>query len=166
MEKLGGLIKQMPKTAILFLIGAIAIGGMPPFNGFVSEFILYNGLIEGLKTGDITQTRLVILSFAGLSLIGGLSILTFSKTFGVVFLGSPRKKLHTDPQEVSKIMLFPQYIIVAVMLLVAFFPRFFLNNIQYILQDGLKNIAIFSSVASYSDNIVAVNYYLLYCWSL
>jgi formate hydrogenlyase subunit 3/multisubunit Na+/H+ antiporter MnhD subunit len=161
MEKLGGLIKQMPKTAILFLIGAIAIGGMPPFNGFVSEFILYNGLIEGLKTGDITQTSLVILSFAGLSLIGGLSILTFSKTFGVVFLGSPRKKLHTDPQEVSKIMLFPQYIIVAVMLLVAFFPRFFLNNIQYILQDGLKNIAIFSSVASYSDNIVAVNYYFI-----
>ncbi|HNZ72765.1 MAG TPA: proton-conducting transporter membrane subunit, partial [Prolixibacteraceae bacterium] len=161
MEKLGGLIKQMPKTAILFLIGAVAIGGMPPFNGFVSEFILYNGLIEGLKTGDITQTSLVILSFAGLSLIGGLSILTFSKTFGVVFLGSPRKKLHTDPQEVSKIMLFPQYIIVAVMLLVAFFPRFFLNNIQYILQDGLKNIAIFSSVASYSDNIVAVNYYFI-----
>lgn len=161
MEKLGGLIKQMPKTAILFLIGAVAIGGMPPFNGFVSEFILYNGLIEGLKTGDITQTSLVILSFSGLSLIGGLSILTFSKTFGVVFLGSPRKKLHTDPQEVSKIMLFPQYIIVAVMLLVAFFPRFFLNNIQYILQDGLKNIAIFSSVASYSDNIVAVNYYFI-----
>lgn len=161
MEKLGGLIKQMPKTAILFLIGAIAIGGMPPFNGFVSEFILYNGLIEGLKTGDITQTSLVILSFAGLSLIGGLSVLTFSKTFGVVFLGSPRKKLHTVPQEVSKIMLFPQYIIVAVMLLVAFFPRFFLNSIQCILQDGLKNIAIFSSVASYSDNIVAVNYYFI-----
>src|SRR3989339_562300 len=42
MEKLGGLIKSMPRTAGLFLIGAIAIGGIPPFNGFVSEFLIYS----------------------------------------------------------------------------------------------------------------------------
>ena len=47
MENLGGLIKSMPKTAVIFLIGALAIGGLPPFNGFVSEFLIYNGLIQG-----------------------------------------------------------------------------------------------------------------------
>ena len=54
MENLGGLIKSMPRTGP-FLVGALAIGGLPPFNGFVSEFLIYNGLIEGIHTSSISQ---------------------------------------------------------------------------------------------------------------
>ncbi len=79
MDKLGGLIKQMPQTAVLFLIGAVAIAGIPPFNGFVSEFIIYSGLVEGLKLGDLSQTSLIVLTFAGLSIIGGISLLRSQK---------------------------------------------------------------------------------------
>lgn len=126
MEHLGGLLKHMPRTAILFLIGAISIGGIPPFNGFVSEFIIYSGLIEGMRSDNINLISLLILSFAGLSLIGGLSILTFTKTFGTIFLGHEREPLLHEPHEVSRTMLFPQYLIVAVMLSVAFFPQWYL----------------------------------------
>ena len=133
MDKLGGLIKQMPQTAALFLIGAIAIAGIPPFNGFISEFIIYSGLVEGLKLGDLSQTSLIVLTFAGLSIIGGISLLAFSKTFSAIFLGSARKTLHHKPHEVSRLMLVPQYLIVAVMISVAFMPQFYMNGISQLL---------------------------------
>ncbi|HPR86277.1 MAG TPA: proton-conducting transporter membrane subunit, partial [Prolixibacteraceae bacterium] len=133
MDKLGGLIKQMPQTAALFLIGAIAIAGIPPFNGFISEFIIYSGLVEGLKLGELSQTSLIVLTFAGLSIIGGISLLAFSKTFSAIFLGSARKTLHHKPHEVSRLMLVPQYLIVAVMISVAFMPQFYMNGISQLL---------------------------------
>lgn len=133
MEKLGGLIKSMPKTAIVFLVGAIAIGGLPPFNGFVSEFIIYGGLIEGLHANSIYQIILMILVLAGLCVIGGLSVLTFTKTFGTIFLGQPRETLQHKPHEVSRLMLVPQYLIIAVMLSIAFVPQFYLNIIRNVL---------------------------------
>jgi len=139
---LGGLIKRMPRTAILFLIGAIAIGGMPPFNGFISEFLIYSGLIEGIKLQSVTQILLMILTFAGLSVIGGLSILTFTKTFGTIFLGTPRQPLSHTPHEVSSRMLFPQYAIVIMMISVAIFPQFYLQIIGNMLTGLIKNVSV------------------------
>ena len=133
MENLGGLIKTMPKTAVIFLAGALAIGGLPPFNGFISEFLIYNGLIEGVSRGNISQIILFVLSLAGLSLIGGLSLLTFTKAFGTIFLGQPRTNLSPQPQEVSGLMLVPQYLIIVVMLSIAFLPQFFMKPIGSIL---------------------------------
>jgi len=133
MNQLGGLIKKMPQTALLFLIGAIAIGGIPPFNGFISEFLIYSGLLAGLHSVDIAQTTLMIVSVAGMSIIGGISVFAFTKTFGTIFLGSARTELHHEPKEVSNIMLVPQYLIVLVMLSVAFFSGYFLNVILTIL---------------------------------
>ncbi len=133
MENLGGLIKSMPKTAVIFLAGALAIGGLPPFNGFVSEFLIYNGLIEGFHTNNISQIILFVLSIAGLSIIGGLSVLTFTKAFGIIFLGQPRTDLSHRPHEVSLLMLVPQYIIIGVMLSVAFLPQFYMHIIGNIL---------------------------------
>jgi len=142
MEKLGGLIKSMPRTAVLFLIGAIAIGGIPPFNGFISEFLIYSGLIEGIKFQNMTQIILMILSLAGLSVIGGLSILTFTKTFGTIFLGNQRQPLTHKPHEVSSLMLVPQYVIIVLMLSVAIFPQLYLQVIGNILAGLTKSIVI------------------------
>lgn len=127
MDHLGGLIRKMPATAILFLAGAIAIGGMPPFNGFISEFLIYSGILHGFSSEGISEITLMILSFAGLSLIGGISVITFTKTFGTVFLGNERKKLVHEPTEVSNIMLFPQYLIVISMLIIGIFPGTFIS---------------------------------------
>lgn len=164
MEKLGGLIKLMPKTATLFLIGSIAIGGIPPFNGFVSEFILYSGLLEGLKSTNIGQISLLVLTLAGLSIVGGLSILTFTKAFGTIFLGNQRQKLDHKPKEVSRIMLLPQYLIVAVMLSVAFFPKIYLNTIGNLLENMSRNLAFVgnSGLADFSGSIANINVYSLF----
>jgi hydrogenase-4 component B len=129
MENLGGLIKSMPKTAVVFLIGALAIGGLPPFNGFISEFLIYTGLIEGVHSNNNSQIILFVLSIAGMSIIGGLSVLTFTKAFGTIFLGQPRNTLHHRPHEVSNLMLVPQYIIIGVMLSIAFLPQYYMHII-------------------------------------
>lgn len=142
MEKLGGLIKSMPRTAIVFLTGAIAIGGIPPFNGFISEFLIYSGLIEGLKLQSMTQIIIMVLTFAGLSVIGGLSILTFTKTFGTIFLGNQRQSLPHKPHEVSSLMLIPQYCIIIMMLSVAIFPQLYLQVIGNVLTVLPKSNAI------------------------
>jgi formate hydrogenlyase subunit 3/multisubunit Na+/H+ antiporter MnhD subunit len=128
MEKLGGLIKKMPYTAVLFLIGALAIGGLPPFNGFISEFLLYSGLISGVTNMGIQQNILMIVSISVISLIGGISVFAFTRSFGVIFLGVPRSPLKHTPVEVPFLMRLPQYIIVITMMLVAFIPLFLLSQ--------------------------------------
>lgn len=143
MEKLGGLIKHMPRTAVIFLIGAIGIGGMPPFNGFISEFLIYSGIIESIKMQNMSQMILFALTLAGMSLIGGLSILTFTKAFGTIFLGKARQQpLQHEPHEVSLQMLIPQYAIIAMMLSVAIFPQFFLQIIGNVLSGLTKSIIV------------------------
>ncbi|MFA5418504.1 MAG: proton-conducting transporter membrane subunit [Bacteroidales bacterium] len=167
MERLGGLIKSMPQTAIIFLIGAIAIAGIPPFNGFVSEFVIYSGLIEGLKSDNINLISLLILSFAGLSLMGGLSILTFTKSFGTLFLGNERETLPHQPHEVTRIMLLPQYLIIAVMLSVAFVPQWYLAIVGNLLS-GMALVSHpivqgfdVSTLAGYSTTLSQISLYSL-----
>lgn len=127
MEKLGGLIGKMPQTAFFFLMGALAIGGLPPLNGFVSEFLLYSGFVAGMNTSSFYLSTLMMLSLAGLAIIGGISLLVFTKSFGVIFLGNPRQPLPHMPTEVPLVMRLPQFLIVAVMISVGLFPQFYLD---------------------------------------
>jgi hydrogenase-4 component B len=162
MEHLGGLIKTMPKTAGIFLVGAIAIGGLPPFNGFVSEFIIYSGLIEGVHASSLSQILLFVISLAGLSVIGGLSVLTFTKTFGTIFLGQARTELHHKPHEVSNQMLIPQFIIIGVMLSVAFIPQFYMGIIGLALSGMNNSLLIEPGVfLTYTTTIAGISFYSL-----
>lgn len=90
-EQLGGLLKRMPVTGAAFLAGAIAICGLPPFNGFVSEYLIYTGAFQGagIQAPLLFVVLLVILSLA---VIGGLAIACFTKVVGVVYLGEPRSE--------------------------------------------------------------------------
>jgi hydrogenase-4 component B len=133
MEKLGGLVRTMPQTAMLFLAGAMAIGGLPPFNGFVSEFLIYSGILLGIKSISILYISLMIFTLAGLALIGGISMLTFTKSFGTIFLGNPRTHLHQQPREVSLGMRLPQYFILFIMLSIGLFPQFYFSIVNEIL---------------------------------
>jgi formate hydrogenlyase subunit 3/multisubunit Na+/H+ antiporter MnhD subunit len=122
MDHLGGLIKRMPKTAFFFLCGALAICGFPPFNGFVSEFLIYTGLIEGIQLENTQFSSLMIISIAFLAFVGGVSVLAFSKTFSIIFLGSPRREITHQTTEVSSFMLFPLAFILLLMLAIGIFP--------------------------------------------
>lgn len=90
LEELGGLLKRMPWTGACFLVGSAAIVGLPPLNGFISEFLLiyagYAALL--LPTAGAAAAGLTILVAMGL--IGGLAAACFAKAFGVTFLGAPR----------------------------------------------------------------------------
>ena len=126
-EKLGGLVKKMPQTTILFLIAAIAISGVPPFNGFISEFILYTGLYYWMQNALIGTLIGSAFTIMGLVLIGGLAIMCFTKAFGVVFLGNPRQPFEHEVREVPFLQLLPLYFIAAFIIFIGLFPAIFLD---------------------------------------
>ncbi len=126
-EKLGGLLKKMPQTAILFLIAALAICGLPPFNGFISEFILYTGLYAWLSDGTLFSLLAAIFSIIGLVAIGGLAMICFTKAFGIIFLGTERLQILPTCREVPFLQLLPIYILAAVIVLIGIFPLLFIH---------------------------------------
>ena len=126
-EHFGGLIKKMPHTAFLFLIAALAICGLPPFNGFISEFIIYSGLFKGFNIVSFPYLLLLVYALFGLALIGGLAILCFTKAFGTIFLGSPRFEYNQNAVESHWVKLFPMYLIVFFIVLIGIFPGLFIR---------------------------------------
>jgi formate hydrogenlyase subunit 3/multisubunit Na+/H+ antiporter MnhD subunit len=121
MDKMGGLFKVMPRTATLFLIGCLAIAGLPPLNGFLSEFVLFFGFMKGILASSTTESIIIVMGVMAIALIGGLSVLTFTKSFGVMFLGAARTSHPPDLGEPSATRR-PQYLIVALMLIVTLTP--------------------------------------------
>jgi len=88
LDELGGLGRRMPWTAAAFLLGSVAIVGLPPLNGFVSEWIVLQALFRSGAAAGVL--RVAIVAAAVLGLIGGLALACFTKVDGVVFLGRPR----------------------------------------------------------------------------
>jgi hydrogenase-4 component B len=99
-SSLGGLLKRMPRTGALFLVGSAAITALPPLNGFFSELLIYLGLGQA-GLGLPPAGRLAAWGgMAGLALAGGLALAALAKSFGLAFLGEPRTpaaKLAHDP---------------------------------------------------------------------
>jgi formate hydrogenlyase subunit 3/multisubunit Na+/H+ antiporter MnhD subunit len=126
-ERLGGLIKKMPQTAALFLVAALAICGLPPFNGFISEFLIYSGLFNGINSNHLPTTVLMISSIFGLVIIGGLAMLCFTKAFGIIFLGNERQPHHEPIKEADFFKLFPKYLVVIFIVAVGVVPQLFIT---------------------------------------
>ncbi|MCX6257571.1 MAG: proton-conducting transporter membrane subunit [Bacteroidia bacterium] len=121
-EKSGGLIKKMPHTAMLFLVAALAICGFPPFNGFISEIFIYLGMFRGLSTSNSGLAVPMIVSIFGFTFIGGLSMMCFSKAFGIVFLGKPRQSYAHEPVEAANSMLAPKYLVMIMIVVIGLLP--------------------------------------------
>jgi hydrogenase-4 component B len=105
MEEMGGLIRPMPVTAFCFLIGAVAISGLPPLNGFVSEWLTYQSLLAGFgATGGLTR---ILFPLAGsmLALTGALAAACFVKAFAITFLALPRGAESRNAHEAPRTML-------------------------------------------------------------
>jgi len=129
-ERLGGIIKQMPHTALLFLIASLAICGLPPLNGFVSEFLIYGGLYNWLFNAGLVSLIVNIFSIFGLVMIGGLAIFCFTKAFGIVFLGQIRNQDNMPVKEIGFWQLFPMYMIVTVMVFIGLYPSVVIDLLQ------------------------------------
>ena len=124
-ESLGGLIKKMPHSGYLFLIGSLAICGLPPFNGFISEFFVYSGLFHGLATGNFVSILVLLFTILGLVIIGGLALICFTKAFGIVFLGSPRIEIPDIQYAEQPQRIWPMYVIVFPIMIIGLFPLLF-----------------------------------------
>ncbi|WP_243338112.1 proton-conducting transporter transmembrane domain-containing protein [Anaeromyxobacter soli] len=113
LDLLGGLARPMRATAVLFLVGAAAISGLPPLNGFVSEWLVYMGFLSALERGGGDLLAFAALGVPALALVGGLAAACFVKVVGVVFLGTPRSAHPRAAHEAPRTMLVPMAILAA-----------------------------------------------------
>jgi hydrogenase-4 component B len=122
MDELGGLGKRMPWTSFAFLVGSVAICGLPPLNGFVSEILVYLGLFE------IARLPRGVLWLVGgfgaptLALIGALALACFVKAFGAMFLGEPRSHRTDACHESSRWLLGPMAILAGLCAFIGLVP--------------------------------------------
>ncbi len=122
MEEMGGLIKRMPQTAFFFLIGAVAISALPPLNGFVSEWLTYQALLQGFGTTESLWRLVLPLSGAMLALTGALAAACFVKAFGITFLAQPRSDHAAQAHEVAPTMRLGMAVLTAACVLLGLFP--------------------------------------------
>ncbi len=106
-DLLGGVARRLPYSAAFFLVGAVAICGLPPLNGFVSELMIYLGSFTAIRSSGPIAGALPALTAPLLALVGGLAVACFVKVYGVVFLGVPRSHTHALGREASRWMLLP-----------------------------------------------------------
>ena len=104
LERLGGLASRMPRTAIAFLLGSAAISALPPLNGFVSEWLVFQSLLGGAALPRPEVAVLMPIAVAMLALTSGLAAACFVKAFGIAFLGMPRSPAAARAREVPASM--------------------------------------------------------------
>jgi len=122
-EEYGGLLRRMPWTGACFLIGAVAISGLPPFNGFASEWLAFQALLYGFDaSGDAMVHYLFPVAGALLALTGGLACACFVKAFGTGFLALPRSRAAAAAHEMPPVMVLPQAFLAAACLALGLFP--------------------------------------------
>jgi hydrogenase-4 component B len=111
-DQLGGLWRRMPRTGLAFLVGAVAICGLPPLNGLVSELLIYLGLFR-LAVAGHGAWLVGALAAPALALVGALAVACFVKVFGAVFLGQPRSPAPLRAHEAGRAMLAPMAVLAA-----------------------------------------------------
>lgn len=120
LDRLGGLARHMPMTAVLFLVATVAICALPPLSGFVSEMLVYMGLLEGIAAQ--TSPLAAAAGLAGLALIGGVVLMAFAKLYGILFLGAPRTHEVAEAAEVDSLRIAAMALPLAGILFVGLFP--------------------------------------------
>lgn len=132
-DRQGGLLKNMPWTGASFLAGCLAISGLPPFNGFISEFFIYLGAFMAIQHGAHSLAIPGLIIIVGLPLIGGLAAACFTKTFSVIFLGAPRDPCAEAAKEVGRSMRIPMAVLSVLCAGVAIGAPFLLGGLSRIL---------------------------------
>jgi len=139
MEKLGGLIHRMPVTSFVFLVGCVAISALPPFNGFVSEWLAFQAI---LQSPDLPQWGLKVMvpGIGGLlALSAALAAACFVKAFGITFLGRPRSAAVEQAREVDRYSLSAMIILAALCLLAGILPGVVIDGLSPVTLSLISN---------------------------
>ena len=130
MEKLGGLIHQMPLTSFVFLVGCVAISALPPFNGFVSEWLVFQAILQSPSLPQWILKIMVPAVGALLALAAALAAACFVKAFGVTFLGRPRNAATNAAHEVDRFSLAAMFALAALCLLAGILPGLIIDALS------------------------------------
>lgn len=104
MEKLGGVVRFLPRTAVAFFLAALAVSAFPPLNGFASEWLIFQTMLVGLSAPYFLVKAVFLIALTALALASGITILAFAKAFGMTFLARPRMSDTTHMKEASGMM--------------------------------------------------------------
>jgi formate hydrogenlyase subunit 3/multisubunit Na+/H+ antiporter MnhD subunit len=129
MEHLGGLIHRMKLTAFTFLVGCVAISALPPLNGFVSEWLTFQAILQSPQLPSWGLKFLVPAVGALLALSAALAAACFVKAFGVTFLGRPRSEAAAKAHEADAFSLTAMFALAALCLLAGILPGFFIDTL-------------------------------------
>ncbi|MHB0946397.1 MAG: proton-conducting transporter transmembrane domain-containing protein [Sedimentisphaerales bacterium] len=121
-DQMGGLAKLMPRTMILFVIGAVAICALPPLNGFAGEWLIYSGLFHTLGIGGGAGFPVAGIAAVALAMIGAMAVACFVKMLGTVFLGTARCKSAEHAHDPSAGMMWPMAVLAFGCVCIGFFP--------------------------------------------
>jgi hydrogenase-4 component B len=127
MERLGGLIHRMPQTAFVFLVGSAAISALPPLNGFVSEWLTFQGILLSPQLPSWGLKLVVPAVGALLALSAALAAACFVRAYGVTFLGRPRSRAAETATETDGFSLAAMFILSALCLIAGILPGFFID---------------------------------------
>ena len=134
LEELGGLQSRMPITGTALLVACCSIAGLPLFNGFVGEWVIFRSLLGGSVLNGSKAQVILPLTVGILALIGGLAAACFVKVFGVAFLGRPRSRAAEHAQEVPWAMRAGMSLLAAACLWLGIFPGLFLRPLVSLVQ--------------------------------
>jgi hydrogenase-4 component B len=133
-EEFGGLLRRMPVTGACFLIGAVAISGLPPLNGFASEWLAFQALLHGFQASTEPLVHLLYpIAAAMLALTGALAAACFVKAFGVSFLALPRSPAAAAAHEAHSSMIWPQAMLATLCVLLGVFPGVVLSALSAVM---------------------------------
>lgn len=160
-DLMGGLAKKMPLTSPLFLVGSLAICGLPPLNGFVGELFLY---VAAINDGIISPLPLLALVAPALAMVGGMAAITFVKLYGIIFLGSPRSQASSHAHEGSLLMTGSMALIALCCIIGGLMPFILLNLVTPAIgfYGSLQNSAITYAVGRVPlTQLMFLNFFLL-----
>lgn len=133
-DMMGGLIKKLPKTSVLFLVGCMSISSLPLFNGFVSEWLAFQTALQVDVLDNGVLRSLIPVSAAALALTAALAAACFVKVFGLIFLGQARSKNSEKAHEVQdKGMLAGPALLATLCFFIGIFPNtiiYLINNVS------------------------------------
>jgi hydrogenase-4 component B len=167
LDQLGGLFKRMPIASTIFALGTVAITALPPLSGFVSEWLILQGLLHGISSSGTVSVVLMPLSVGALALTGGLTAAAFVKAFGVGFLGVARSPAAESAHEPPRLMSVGSGMLAAFCVVIGVAPIMMvglLNRVVLVLEQGSnstvrhhgESFAIQNAHAIFDPSLIAI----------
>ena len=122
LERLGGVLRHMPRTGSMMILGSVAIAGLPPLNGFVSEWLLYLALLQAALASAGSTSVFLLLAVGLVSLVGALAGFAFVRLVGTSLLGQERSESRDHPHESPVAMVLPMAVLAALCVGIGLFP--------------------------------------------